>query len=45
MRTNDEQGAGTAAGAGNAEAAFVAVDWGTSSFRGWLMAAGGEVLT
>jgi 2-dehydro-3-deoxygalactonokinase len=24
--------------------AFVAIDWGTSSFRGWLMAAGGEVL-
>jgi len=23
---------------------FVAVDWGTSSFRGWLMSAGGEVL-
>lgn len=25
-------------------AAFVAVDWGTSSFRGWLMAADGRVL-
>ena len=25
-------------------AAFVVVDWGTSSFRGWLMSADGEVL-
>jgi len=25
-------------------AAFVAVDWGTSSFRGWLMSAGGEAI-
>src|SRR5262245_16840917 len=24
--------------------AFVAADWGTSSFRGWLMSAGGEVV-
>jgi 2-dehydro-3-deoxygalactonokinase len=24
--------------------AFVAVDWGTSSFRGWLMSAGGEAI-
>ena len=24
--------------------AFVVVDWGTSSFRGWLMAADGEAL-
>jgi 2-dehydro-3-deoxygalactonokinase len=24
--------------------AFVAIDWGTSSFRGWLMSAGGEAL-
>jgi 2-dehydro-3-deoxygalactonokinase len=29
---------------GNACGAFVAVDWGTSSFRGWLMSAAGEVL-
>lgn len=29
---------------GNARAAFVAVDWGTSSFRGWLMSADGEML-
>jgi len=27
-----------------APAAFVVVDWGTSSFRGWLMSAGGEAL-
>jgi 2-dehydro-3-deoxygalactonokinase len=27
-----------------APAAFVVVDWGTSSFRGWLMSADGEVL-
>jgi 2-dehydro-3-deoxygalactonokinase len=27
-----------------AKSAFVAVDWGTSSFRGWLMAADGTVL-
>ncbi|HZB53629.1 MAG TPA: 2-dehydro-3-deoxygalactonokinase [Reyranella sp.] len=27
-----------------ASAAFVVVDWGTSSFRGWLMSAGGAVL-
>ena len=25
-------------------AAFIAVDWGTSSFRGWLMSAGGEAI-
>ena len=30
--------------AANRPAAFVAVDWGTSSFRGWLMTADGEVL-
>jgi 2-dehydro-3-deoxygalactonokinase len=28
---------------GGAPGAFVAVDWGTSSFRGWLMSADGEV--
>jgi 2-dehydro-3-deoxygalactonokinase len=28
-----------------ASAAFVVVDWGTTSFRGWLMSAAGEVLT
>jgi 2-dehydro-3-deoxygalactonokinase len=30
--------------ADRAKSAFVAVDWGTSSFRGWLMAADGTVL-
>jgi 2-dehydro-3-deoxygalactonokinase len=35
MRTNEDKDAGQA---------FVAVDWGTSSFRGWLMSAGGEAL-
>jgi 2-dehydro-3-deoxygalactonokinase len=29
---------------GSARGAFVAVDWGTSSFRGWLMSANGEAL-
>ena len=29
---------------GNAPGAYVAVDWGTSSFRGWLMSADGEAL-
>jgi 2-dehydro-3-deoxygalactonokinase len=29
---------------GAAPGAFVAVDWGTSSFRGWLMSAGGEAI-
>jgi 2-dehydro-3-deoxygalactonokinase len=29
---------------GRALGAFVAVDWGTSSFRGWLMSVGGESL-
>lgn len=29
---------------GNVPGAYVAVDWGTSSFRGWLMSADGEVL-
>ena len=29
---------------GSAPAAFVAVDWGTSSFRGWLVSADGEAL-
>jgi 2-dehydro-3-deoxygalactonokinase len=43
MRTNEEDRAGPAAARG-AQSAFVAVDWGTSSFRGWLMSAGGEVL-
>jgi len=28
----------------HAPGAFVVVDWGTSSFRGWLMSAGGETL-
>ena len=27
-----------------ASAAFIVVDWGTSSFRGWLMSADGAVL-
>jgi 2-dehydro-3-deoxygalactonokinase len=40
MRTNEDDGASPAAARG----CFVAVDWGTSSFRGWLMSAGGEVL-
>jgi 2-dehydro-3-deoxygalactonokinase len=31
--------------ADRAKGAFVAVDWGTSSFRGWLMAADGTVLS
>ena len=44
MRTNDDNDAAQAAAAHGAPAAFVAVDWGTSSFRGWLMSAGGEVL-
>jgi 2-dehydro-3-deoxygalactonokinase len=43
MRTDEEDGA-TLAAARGAQGAFVAVDWGTSSFRGWLMSAGGEVL-
>ena len=43
MRTNEDNDAGPAA-ATRGEGAFVAVDWGTSSFRGWLMSAGGEVL-
>jgi 2-dehydro-3-deoxygalactonokinase len=43
MRTDEEDGARPAAARG-AKSAFVAVDWGTSSFRGWLMSAGGEVL-
>jgi 2-dehydro-3-deoxygalactonokinase len=29
---------------GTAPGAFVAVDWGTSSFRGWLMSAAGEAI-
>ena len=44
MRTNEDNDAGQAAAARGAPAAFVAVDWGTSSFRGWLMSAGGEML-
>ena len=43
MRTNEDNDAGQVASRG-APAAFVAVDWGTSSFRGWLMSAGGDVL-
>jgi 2-dehydro-3-deoxygalactonokinase len=41
MRTNEENGARPAAAA---RGAVVAVDWGTSSFRGWLLSAEGEVL-
>ena len=37
--------AGQAAVARGTQGAFVAVDWGTSSFRGWLMSASGEVPT
>ncbi|MGA7810744.1 2-dehydro-3-deoxygalactonokinase [Bradyrhizobium sp.] len=33
-----------ACSSGAAPGAFVAVDWGTSSFRGWLMSADGEAL-
>jgi 2-dehydro-3-deoxygalactonokinase len=36
--------AAVAHSSGHASAAFVAVDWGTSSFRGWLMSADGEAL-
>jgi 2-dehydro-3-deoxygalactonokinase len=44
MRTNEDTDAGQAAATRDTPGAFVAVDWGTSSFRGWLMSAGGEVL-
>ncbi|MBV9980456.1 2-dehydro-3-deoxygalactonokinase [Bradyrhizobium sp.] len=44
MRTNEDKDAGQAAAARRTQSAFAAVDWGTSSFRGWLMSAGGEVL-
>jgi 2-dehydro-3-deoxygalactonokinase len=44
MRTNEDNDARRAANARGAHGAFVAVDWGTSSFRGWLMSREGEVL-
>ena len=44
MRTKEDNDAGRVAATRDAPGAFVAVDWGTSSFRGWLMSAGGEVL-
>jgi 2-dehydro-3-deoxygalactonokinase len=44
MRTNEDNDARRAASARGAQGAFVAVDWGTSSFRGWLMSAEGDVL-
>jgi 2-dehydro-3-deoxygalactonokinase len=44
MRADEKDGAGPATAACGAQSAFVAVDWGTSSFRGWLMSAEGEVL-
>jgi 2-dehydro-3-deoxygalactonokinase len=44
MKTNEDDDARRAAPVCGAQGAFVAVDWGTSSFRGWLMSADGEVL-